>query len=266
VKKSRPNILLTNDDGIQSTALSLLFKELSKFADVTIITPHFQRSGGGKAITINNIIRLEKNKIDGDISCYTISGTAADAIIFALNELPERPFDFVVSGINMGLNLSAHIILTSGTCAAAFEAAFMGVPAVAFSMDVHSKNYFVSPEKEVFKITAAIAGKIVKKLLEHPYPEELAFFNVNFPKNVSEETPKEMSYLASRFIDFKPLEKKDPRKNKYYFLWGKLTKNIPKNSDVDIIQQNKISITPITKNFTLKDGKKQEYYNQFFNE
>ena len=257
---SRRKILLTNDDGIRSSGVIELYKELSQFADVTVITPHIQRSGEGKAITINNIVRVEKVDVNGLFQGYTITGTSADAIIFGLNTLEEGPFDFVVSGINQGLNISSHIILTSGTCAAAFEAAFNNIPAVAFSMNVSSKHYFISPENEIFTQAAKVSAKIVKELLERDFPENLAFLNVNYPDNVAYNTPIEYTFLADRFIDFTPKAQKDPRNMDYYFFWGGLTKNIPKGSDLDIIMQEKVSISAIRKNLTLNDDNSSQVF------
>ncbi len=249
----RKKILLTNDDGIRSSGVIELYKELSRFADVTVITPHIQRSGEGKAITINNIVRVEKVDVNGLFSGYTITGTSADAIIFGVGALEEGPFDFVVSGINQGLNISSHIILTSGTCAAAFEAAYYGLPAIAFSLNVSQKHYFVSPDSNTFEQAAKVSAKIVKELLERDFPEKLAFLNVNYPDNVAYNTPIVYTFLADRFLDFTPKEQKDPRGMDYYFFWGGLTKEIPEGSDLEIIMKEKVSISAVRKNLTLEN-------------
>ena len=54
--------------------------------------------------------------------------------------LPRRP-DMVVSGINIGENLTIQDILASGTVAAAMEAALLGIPSVAFSMEVPGNRH-----------------------------------------------------------------------------------------------------------------------------
>ncbi|NHJ49957.1 MAG: 5'/3'-nucleotidase SurE [Asgard group archaeon] len=240
----KPKILLTNDDGIRSNGLIQLYHELAKFADVTIITPHVQRSGESKAITINQIIRVETVDVTNSKKGYIINGTAADCVIFGLHALEERPFDLVVSGINQGLNISSHIILTSGTCAAALEASFYDVPAIALSMNVMQSHYFVSPSKETFTNVAKSAAKIVKKLIRKSFPKGLAFINVNFPFETTEETPIEIATIFNKFLDFKPELRKDPRNNDYYFFWGEPTFNAPKGSDVEVIGRGCISLSP----------------------
>ncbi|NHJ05933.1 MAG: 5'/3'-nucleotidase SurE [Candidatus Heimdallarchaeota archaeon] len=242
----RKKILLTNDDSVYSSGLAEMYRKLSKFADVTIIVPHIQRSGEGKAITINKIIRVEKVTIEGDIHAYTITGTSADAIIFGLTYLEEGPFDLVVSGINQGLNLSSHIILTSGTCAACFEASFYNVPAIAFSMNVSAENYFVSPIKEMFALTAEISSLFVKNILERKFPEEIAFLNVNYPENVTLETSIKITSIAKKFLEFKPYSNKDPRNNEFFFLWGEPVKELPIGSDLEAIYNGQISVSIVS--------------------
>ncbi|MBD3190231.1 MAG: 5'/3'-nucleotidase SurE [Candidatus Heimdallarchaeota archaeon] len=256
---NKKKILLTNDDGIKSMGLLSLYDELSKFADVTVISPHIQRSGEGKAITFNKILRLEEEVLKNGVKGYTISGTSADAIIFAVNSLKEGPFDFVVAGINQGLNISSHIVLSSGTCAAAFEGAFYGLRSIAFSMDTSSEHYFGRPHKETFKVPAKIAGRFVKSLLEKSYPKGLAFPNVNFPQDVQLDSPIKMTTLAPRLIDFKPEKRKDPRNKDYYFIWGEITEAIPKGSDVREILAGNISVTPICLDFTFSTSSTKNF-------
>ncbi len=94
MSSTKKKILLTCDDGIRSNGMLELYSHLSKFANVTIITPQGQRSAESKAITINKILRVEKVNIIDGISGYSISGTSADAVIFGLNSLEERSFRF----------------------------------------------------------------------------------------------------------------------------------------------------------------------------
>lgn len=251
MSKKRLKILLTNDDGIRSNGLVQLYLELSEFTDVTIITPHVQRSGEGKAITINQILRVEEVEVTPKKKGYTINGSSADSIIFALHELVEQSFDLVVSGINQGLNISSHIVLTSGTCAAAFEASFYNIPAIAFSMNVKPTNFFVTPTKETFEKVARVAARIVKNMIGITFPENLAFLNVNFPYETTDDTPTKLTTLAKKFLTFRPELRKDPRKNDYYFLWGDPIKEIPPNSDVEAIFNGQISISPVTNDLNI---------------
>lgn len=125
------NILLTNDDGIESAGLQTLASVLRRRHSVWISAPDSQRSASSHAITIHDHVTFTR-VADQEYSC---SGTPADTILYALvGAVPVRP-DLVISGINHGMNIGRDIIY-SGTVAAAREAAIFGIPAVAVSADL----------------------------------------------------------------------------------------------------------------------------------
>ncbi len=63
-----------------------------------------------------------------------MSGTPADCVRIALDKIIEKPVDFVISGINMGLNAGMDV-LYSGTVSAAIEANIYKLPAIALSAE-----------------------------------------------------------------------------------------------------------------------------------
>ena len=83
------------------------------------------------------------------VVAYQVHGTPADAVRVGLYLFKETPPDIVVSGINVGNNVSICAIY-SGTVAACAEGAINGFPAIAFSCDapisvMHSnKTVFLS--------------------------------------------------------------------------------------------------------------------------
>ncbi len=122
------NILLTNDDGIESEGLHILADALRTFHDVWITAPEHERSAASHAISLKK--EVEITSLNERTS--TCSGTPADCILFSLaGILPIIP-DVVISGINRGLNIGIDTIY-SGTVAAARQAALSGIPAVAVS-------------------------------------------------------------------------------------------------------------------------------------
>lgn len=58
----------------------------------------------------------------------------ADCVYLALNGFLSGQVDLVVSGINAGVNLGDDVIY-SGTVAAALEGRYLGLPAIAVSLD-----------------------------------------------------------------------------------------------------------------------------------
>ena len=171
-------ILLSNDDGIDSCGIRTLAQAMHKRKwEVTVSAPQTQRSGEGKAITFDRPVRIQEVPLaylDGKIGWRT-TGTPADAVIHGLHqrETEEKPpFDLIVAGINMGENTSAHSILTSGTCAVAFEAALLGFPAIAFSIDVDENLFFdTTADPPGLETAAEIACEILNKVTKQGLPE-----------------------------------------------------------------------------------------------
>ncbi|HJJ87616.1 MAG TPA: 5'/3'-nucleotidase SurE, partial [Methanocorpusculum sp.] len=131
---SKPVILLTNDDGVNSVGLWAAFEALSEFAEVVISAPAVQQSAVGRSISIFEPLRMNEVLINGH-TAHIVEGRPTDSLLLGLYALDIRP-DMVVSGINLGENISCESITTSGTVGAAMEAANQGVPSVAFSLQM----------------------------------------------------------------------------------------------------------------------------------
>ena len=126
----KPQILLTNDDGILSPGLWAAAEALAELGFVHVVAPRDQFSGAGRSLpsTSDGIITPRQVTVHGkEWTVYSVGGTPAQAVLHAVYEiLPERP-NLVVSGINYGENLSVGIT-ASGTVGAALEGAGLGVP------------------------------------------------------------------------------------------------------------------------------------------
>ena len=156
-------ILLTNDDGYNSTGINLLYNKLKKYGDVIILAPENVMSAKSTSITLG--VGHELKKIRDD--CYSFSGTPADCVAFALSML-NIDFDLVVSGCNDGWNIS-YDINYSGTIGACTQALIYRVPTIAFSCE----HNFDLVDKEFDKVFDYL---IKNNLLDHHY-----ILNVNFP-------------------------------------------------------------------------------------
>tara|TARA_B110000037_G_scaffold205405_1_gene250264 strand:+ start:943 stop:1707 length:765 start_codon:yes stop_codon:yes gene_type:complete len=127
------NILLTNDDGIDSPFVRPLAKALSKVGKVTIATPAYEQSWIGKGMSRFKDVELKQ--LQGyDNTCYTLSGTPGDCVNIAIGHLLDERPDWVVSGINIGHNSGLAFVAASGTVAGAMEACLHGIPSIAASM------------------------------------------------------------------------------------------------------------------------------------
>ncbi len=163
-------ILICNDDGIKSGGLKALAEKLAEKNEVLVIAPDGNRSACSHTLTVRDSIKIaEYDKISG-CRAYSISGSPADCVKIAKHVFSEFTPDVVLSGINKGHNLGSDIMY-SGTVAIAYEAAFFGFPAFAFSSFSHDEGDF--------SLFAQISSEIIDKLL--PLTTSGQIWNVNFP-------------------------------------------------------------------------------------
>ena len=157
----KPLILVTNDDGITAPGIRSLVKIMNLVGDVVVVAPDSPQSAMGHAITVNSTLHYSKVKIDsGPQKEYSCSGTPADCVKLAINELLDRRPDICVSGINHGSNSSINIIY-SGTMGAAIEAGIQGIPAIGFSLLDHRSGANFEPFIKFIKLIteSAISNK-----------------------------------------------------------------------------------------------------------
>lgn len=121
------DLLLTNDDGVDAPGLAALESALAQFGRLHIVAPMQEQSMCGHRVTTRSPIRIQQR----DTRRWAVDGTPADCVRLALHALEIRPA-WVISGVNAGGNLGQDIVI-SGTVAAAREAAYHAVPAMAFS-------------------------------------------------------------------------------------------------------------------------------------
>lgn len=152
------NILVVNDDGIQSKGIWHLVQALSKAADVYVCAPDGQRSAKSHSITLGQEVIIQPVDFPGAKGALQTSGSPADCTKIGLQFFAEEgiKMDMVYSGINMGSNLGMDT-LYSGTIGAAAEAAISGVQAVAVSADDHEATHFDT------------ACKLAVDVIEHVY-------------------------------------------------------------------------------------------------
>lgn len=237
---AKPLILVTNDDGITAPGLRALVRFMKDIGDVVVVAPDSPQSGKGHAITLDIALYSKKMKIDlenGANEEYSCSGTPADCVKMALQELLGRKPDICVSGINHGANSSINVIY-SGTMSAAIEAGIEGVPAIGFSLCDYSWNADFSHAESFVK-------KIVKEALTNGIPPGVVL-NVNIPKATESEI-KGIKICRQAKGNYK--EKFDKRTNPmgkdYYWLTGEF-ELLDKGEDTDewALANDYISVVP----------------------
>jgi 5'-nucleotidase len=236
---NKPLILITNDDGITAPGIRKVISIMNEIGDVVVVAPNSPQSGMGHAITVNSTLHLEEVKIDnGPQKEYTCSGTPADCVKIAVNEVLKRNPDLCISGINHGSNSSINVIY-SGTMSAAVEAGVKGIPAIGFSLCDYSWNAnFEGCESFIKSITLNTLKNGLSKGV---------VLNVNFP------VYKDNAYNGikiCRQADAHWEEEFDKRTNplgkEYYWLYGKFV-NFDKGTDTDewALENYYISVVPV---------------------
>ena len=164
------NILISNDDGINSLGLITLAQTISEIANVTVVAPDRERSATAHAITMHKPLRVEKVEISGcKVLAYKVNGTPSDCVKLALEALLDETPDLVLSGINRGPNLGTDVIY-SGTVSAALEAALLGIPGIALSVAGH--------ENVEFNHAAGFAKRLIQQVAKKEFPKD-TLLNVN---------------------------------------------------------------------------------------
>ncbi|RSN69617.1 5'/3'-nucleotidase SurE [Candidatus Korarchaeum cryptofilum] len=252
-------ILLTNDDGIHSAPFRALWIALleAKIGKVTVVVPEHEMSAAGKGITLHKPLRIRKLPVKvggfGYREAFTVSGTPGDAVTVALKFIMNSTPDIVVSGINVGDNITLDNLFTSGTIAAALQASIMGIKSSAFSVEIPGGQ--LSRPVDRFLNHARIAAKITDWILRRGMPEGVDLLNVNFPYRISQDTPIRITRLARAKYENYVLERIDTRGNPYYWLGGNPVPVTEKDRGTDLYAltvERAISITPITLEMNLE--------------
>jgi 5'-nucleotidase len=231
------NILITNDDGVDSPSLPLLMEKLIKSGHkVLALVPDRERSGSSHSITLTRPLRLQKVSK----SILSIDGTPTDCVnIVMLGGLKFPRPDLVLSGINLGANMSEDVYY-SGTVAGAREAALFGVPAIAVSLCWFQKPDFTFAAS--FTADFISLNKFGKNTL----------LNINIPGLPKERIKGiKVTRLGNRKYKDVLVKRRDPWGEPYFWIHGKGI-SISKEKGTDFLETRRgyISITPLALDLT----------------
>ena len=234
-------LLVTNDDGINSKSMLGLAEFMAECGhEVTVVAPEVEMSAVSHAITMHDPIRVKKLPSKNSCSCYSINGTPADCVKIALEVIMEKKPDWIISGINKGLNLGSDIFY-SGTLSAAMEGWFHGIPSIALSSPVN-------PIADSGFVYGFFNNSIFKPLIKSRCK---GLFNINFP-NSSDFNKIIITELGTlKYVNIYN-ERIDPRGNTYYWLSGEISNEVKNNVSTDIhaVQNGFVSLTPINTDMT----------------
>lgn len=238
--KSKPLILVTNDDGITAPGIRTLIEVMLELGDVVVVAPDSPQSGMGHAITINDTLFCDAVKIDSNAvhKEYSCSGTPADCVKLATQQILERKPDICVSGINHGSNSSINVIY-SGTMSAAVEAGVEGIPAIGFSLLDYSLDADFEPAKKYVRA-------VTENVLKNGLPKGVVL-NVNIPKLSPSKIKGIKVCRQAKAMWVEDFDKRtNPQGRDYYWLTGEFV-NQDKGTDTDewALEQGYVSVVPI---------------------
>ena len=227
------HILVVNDDGIKAEGLKILTKAAAHFGTVYVAAPMHQQSAKSATITIKGPIHVEEvEPLLGSVRAIQVDGYPADCVRAGL-KIFDVEFDLVVSGVNHGVNI-ARDVQYSGTVGAAFEAAILGLPAMAFSAADIKLPY-------VYDETV----KLLDELIENKLYLETDVLNINYPHyNHQKVLGTKITKVGKRLQHLEFMKSDKPN---LYHLSHSIMKIVEdEDSDVFAYENGYVSITPLT--------------------
>jgi 5'-nucleotidase len=257
MKDGKYQILLTNDDSIRSPGLWAAAEVLGQLGYVTVVAPRHQSSGLSRSLPTSSDGLVEETRLQigaQEWTVYSVGGTPAQTVQHAvLSVLPALP-DLVVSGINYGENPGTDIT-ASGTVGAALEAAAMGIPAMAISLQLDNvcEDYLSHSNEFDFSTAAYFTRLLAEKLLRHEFPAEVDLLNVNVPYRATLQTPWHLTRQAHQRYFRPSLNSPEEREKKGTI--GACVEydlaTLPHNTDIyTMAVLDEVSVSPLTLDMT----------------
>lgn len=264
------NILLTNDDGLHAPGIRALFEALVEDSPHTVvpIAPLTVQSATSHGVTFHEplMTRVESLGWNGaagktGVTGIAVDGRPADCVKLAVSQLwPERfgpgtrP-DLLISGMNAGANVGINVIY-SGTVAAALEAAFLGIPAIAVSLHLGRSSAGSTPD---FAKAARHGRRAIDAIIAKGLPEKHACLSVNIPvtnlgddPRTTERYPLRVCPMNTHGLNDKYEKRESPSGETYYWAagYGLDFRSTDAGSDVQHLLNRAITVTPLLYDLT----------------
>lgn len=234
-------ILLTNDDGIHANGFAVLERIARSLSDdVWVCAPAEERSGAGHSLTLSQPVRVRRQADRR----FAITGTPTDAVMFAVNRImKDSPPDLILSGVNRGANLGDDVTY-SGTVSAAMEGALAGFRAIALSQ-VFSPAGTESGLR--FDAAEAWGAQAIRPIMDMDFASR-TLVSINFPACAAADVAG-IRICRQGFHDYsrtRIVEGRDPRGGAYYWFGLGDAEHTPgRETDLEVIADNHVSVTPL---------------------
>ena len=233
-------ILVSNDDGYRAEGIACLRSAMATLGDVTVVAPDRNRSGASNSLTLD--VPLRMGEVEPGV--HWVAGTPTDCVHLALCGLFKDEFALVASGVNDGPNLGDDV-LYSGTVAAAMEGRFLGLPAIAVSLDTRRGG------GRHFDTAAEFARRLVLGLAASPLPAGL-ILNVNVPDlPLADVRGVRATRLGARHRSEPVVEARDPKGGRVYWVGPSgASADAGEGTDFHAVANGYVSVTPLAIDLT----------------
>lgn len=179
---SKPIVLVTNSDGVESPGLTHLVEALVQqgLYNVHVCVPQSDKSVSAHSVTLRETIEAASAKISG-ATAFEISGTPVDCVSLALSGALfswSKPM-LVISGINRGSNCGHHMFY-SGVVAGAREALLCGVPALSISLNWKKDESQENDFKDAVSVCLPLINTAIRDVEKGTFPKS-CLLNVEIP-------------------------------------------------------------------------------------
>lgn len=254
----RTQILLTNDDSIHSPGLWAAAEALDPLGWVHVVAPRDQQTSTGRSMPIHSsgIIEEMTLHVNGrDWQVFCVDGSPGQSVLHGIYDVIKEKPDLVVSGINYGENVGSGVTI-SGTVGAALEAASLGIPALAVSMQTGREHHLSLSQDVDFSAAGYFTHKIACKILEKQLPEDVDVIKLDVPKNATPKTSWVLTRQSrQRYYFPKPASRKsmsDRGPVGYEIKYQ--PEELEEGSDLYVLLvEKKVSVTPISIDMTSRE-------------
>jgi len=193
-----PNIMITNDDGIESPGLRAAVEAVLDIGNVTVVAPSKQQTSSGRGLTGDKQSFLEPISYqanDSEVPAYHCDCSPALVVRHSLKTLfHENKPDLLISGINYGENLGINIT-GSGTVGAALEAASCGVPSIAIAKQTTIASHHEYSDQD-WTASSYFLRTFAKLLLEKRLLPDVDVLKIDVPGDAATSTGWKITRLA----------------------------------------------------------------------
>lgn len=191
-------IVITNDDGIESPGLRAAAEAVSRLGKVIIVAPSHQQTGMGRSLTGDmqaGLIPVEYLVHGEPVEAYHCACSPALVVRHSLRTLlHDRRIDLLVSGINYGENLGTNVTC-SGTVGAALEGAAAGIPSIAMSKQTEIESHLRYSEQD-WAVSGHFLNYFARQLLQRRAIPGVDMLKVDVPGDATTSTPWKLCRLA----------------------------------------------------------------------